>query len=161
MSGNGRVCNYSGAAYTLFKSLISKGCLVNRETISKLLERHGVAPTPQRLDIAELLLTRPQHLSAEQVLSTLRASRARVSKATIYNTLNLFCERGLLRTVEVDPARIYYDSTGEPHHHFYNVDTGELTDIPLEAVELTVRTDLPPGTHQEGIDVVVRVRSEA
>jgi Fur family iron response transcriptional regulator len=129
--------------------------------MGELLERHGVAPTPQRLDIAELLLGRPQHLSAEQVLSRLRAGRARVSKATIYNTLNLFCARGLLRTVEVDPARIYYDSTVEPHHHFYNVDTGELTDIPVDAVELTVRTDLPPGTRHEGIEVVVRVSSDA
>ena len=92
-------------------------------------------------------------------MEALRAARARVSKATIYNTLNLFCERGVLRTVEVDPARVYYDSTSAPHHHFYNVDTGELTDIPPEAVELNVRTELPPGTHQESVDVVVRVRA--
>ena len=55
---------------------------------------------------------------------------SRVSKATVYNTLNLFCERGLLRTVDVDPSRQYYDSSIESHHHFYNVDTGELIDIP-------------------------------
>jgi Fur family iron response transcriptional regulator len=124
-----------------------------------LLERHGVLPTAQRLEIAELVLARPQHLSAEQVLSTVRANGSRVSKATVYNTLNLFCEHGLLRTVEVDPSRVYYDSTNEPHHHFYNVDTGELTDIPAEAIELTVHAALPPGTHQQDVDVVVRVRA--
>ena len=48
-----------------------------------------------------------------------------------------------------------------PHHHFYNVDTGELTDIPLESVTLQVGTALPPGTEQAGIDVVVRVRSRS
>jgi Fur family iron response transcriptional regulator len=133
---------------------------VNRDAIAKLLEHRGVLPTPQRLDIAELILARPRHMSADQILATMRAGGARVSKATVYNTLNLFRERGLLRTVEVDPARVYYDSTSEPHHHFYNVDTGELIDIPLDAVELTVRTGLPPGTQQEGVDVVVRVRSE-
>jgi Fur family transcriptional regulator, iron response regulator len=132
---------------------------VKRDQIAELLEDHGVLPTPQRLDIAEVLLARPQHLSAEQVLAAMRANAFRVSKATVYNTLNLFCERGLLRTVEVDPTRVYYDSTHSPHHHFYNVDTGELTDIPIDAVELTVRTDLPAGTHQEGIEVIVRVRS--
>jgi Fur family iron response transcriptional regulator len=134
---------------------------VNRDAIARLLEQRGVLSTPQRLDIAELVLARPQHLSADQILAAMRSGGARVSKATVYNTLNLFCEKGLLRTVEVDPARLYYDSTSEPHHHFYNVDTGELTDIPVDDVELTVRTGLPAGTHQEGIDVVIRVRSQS
>lgn len=134
---------------------------MNRDAIARLLEQRGVLSTPQRLDIAELVLARPQHLSADQILAAMRSGGARVSKATVYNTLNLFCEKGLLRTVEVDPARLYYDSTSEPHHHFYNVDTGELTDIPVDDVELTVRTGLPAGTHQEGIDVVIRVRSQS
>jgi Fur family iron response transcriptional regulator len=132
---------------------------VNRDEIAGLLERHGVLPTPQRLDIAELMLARPQHLSAEQVLSKMRADGARVSKATVYNTLNLFREHGLLRTVEADPSRLYFDSRVEQHHHFYNVDTGELTDIPAAAIELTVNAALPPGTTQQDVDLVVRVRA--
>jgi Fur family iron response transcriptional regulator len=66
----------------------------------------------------------------------------------------------LLRTVEVDPTRQFYDSTIDPHHHFYNVDTGELTDIPVDAVTLNVNTALPPGTQQAGVEVVIRVRSQ-
>jgi Fur family transcriptional regulator, iron response regulator len=97
-------------------------------------------------------------LSAEQVIGAIRATGLRISKATVYNTLNLFCERGLLRAVDVDPTRQYYDSSTGPHHHFYNIDTGELTDIPLESVALNVETALPPGTEQSGVEVVVRVR---
>ena len=134
---------------------------MNRDEIARLLERHGVLPTAQRLDIAELMLARPQHLSADQVLSKMRTSGAHVSKATVYNTLNLFHEHGLLRTVEADPSRVYFDSTAERHHHFYNVDTGELTDIPDSAIELTVHAALPPGTRQQDVDVVVRVRSSS
>ena len=81
-----------------------------------------------------------------------------MSFATVYNTLKLFCERGLARTLEVDPARQFYDSCIEAHHHFFNVDTGELTDIPVEAVTLNVAAALPVGTEQTGIDVVIRVR---
>jgi Fur family iron response transcriptional regulator len=66
---------------------------------------------------------------------------------------------GLLRTVEIDPTRQFYDSTTSPHHHFYNVDTGELTDIPSGAANLTVTTQLPPGTREDGVDVVIRIRS--
>jgi Fur family iron response transcriptional regulator len=132
---------------------------VNRDEIARLLEERGVLVTPQRVDIAEHVLARPQHLSADQILSAVRDAGSRVSKATVYNTLKLFCERGLLRTVEVDPARQYYDSTCSPHHHFYNVDTGELTDIPVDSIDLAVRTELPPGTQRDGVDFVIRVRS--
>ena len=129
-----------------------------REDISQLLSERGVFPTAQRVDVALVILAKPQHLSAEQIIAGIRAMGSRVSKATVYNTLNLFCERGLLRTVEVDPTRQYYDSTIDAHHHFYNVDTGELTDIPVGAITLNMNTALPPGTEQTGVDVVIRVR---
>lgn len=132
---------------------------MTRDEIAAKLGAHDVLPTAQRLDIAEVILARPQHLSADQIIARVRAHGSRVSKATVYNTLNLFCERGLLRTVDVDPTRQYYDSSTEQHHHFYNVDTGELTDIPHHAVTLSVDTPLPPGTEQVGVDVVIRVRS--
>jgi Fur family iron response transcriptional regulator len=131
---------------------------MTRDEAAQMLAGRGVLPTAQRIDIALMMLDRPQHLSAEQVISAIRATGLRISKATVYNTLNLFCERGLLRAVDVDPTRQYYDSSTGPHHHFYNIDTGELTDIPLESVALNVETALPPGTEQAGVDVVVRVR---
>jgi Fur family iron response transcriptional regulator len=132
---------------------------MTRDEAASLLTERGVLPTAQRIDIALLTLARPQHLSAEQIIGAIRANGLRISKATVYNTLNLFRERGLLRTVDVDPTRQFYDSSTGPHHHFYNVDTGELTDIPPDAVMLRVDTALPPGTEQAGVDVVVRVRS--
>jgi Fur family transcriptional regulator, iron response regulator len=137
---------------------VSDFSTVNRDEIAQLLSGRGVFPTAQRIDVALVILAKPQHLSAEQIIAGIRAMGSRVSKATVYNTLNLFCERGLVRTVEVDPARQYYDSTITAHHHFYNVDTGELTDIPIDAVALNVSTALPPGTEQAGVDVVIRVR---
>lgn len=133
--------------------------MLTLEHMAELLVSRGLAPTPQRLDVALLIFAKPQHLSAEQIITGIRARGSRVSKATVYNTLNLFCERGLLRTVDVDPARQYYDSSIRAHHHFYNVDTGEIVDIPLDAVTLKVNTALPPGTEPAGVDVVIRVRS--
>jgi len=134
---------------------------MTRDEATALLAERGVLPTAQRIDIALLTLTRPQHLSAEQIIATIRENGLKISKATVYNTLNLFREQGLLRTVDVDPTRQFYDSSTSPHHHFYNVDTGELTDIPLDAVSLQVATALPPGTEQAGVDVVVRVRGRS
>jgi Fur family iron response transcriptional regulator len=135
--------------------------MTSRDEIAELLVSRGVFPTAQRLDVAQVILAKPQHLSADQIIAGIRATGSRVSKATVYNTLNLFCERGLLRTVDVDPTRQYYDSSIEAHHHFYNVDTGELIDIPEHAVRLSVDATLPPGTEHAGVEIVVRVRGSA
>lgn len=134
---------------------------LNREEIARLLEEHDVKPTPQRLDVGEVILSMPQHSSAEQIIAGVKANGSRVSKATVYNTLNLFCERGLLRTVNVDPVRQFYDPTVRPHHHFYNMDTGELVDIEPDHVALEFRGSFPPGMEQRGVDVIIRIGAKS
>lgn len=119
----------------------------------------GVKPTTQRIEIARILFARPQHLSADQLLVRLRSSGHECSRATVYNTLGLFERRGLVRQVVVDPSRVFYDSTPGPHHHFYNVDTGEIFDVDPDSVELTRVPPLPAGTELAGTDVVLRVRN--
>jgi Fur family iron response transcriptional regulator len=126
--------------------------------IGQVLQHHGAQPTAQRLALAEVLFARPQHLSADDVLKAAADAGIRVSKATVYNTLNLFVRCGLVREVNVDGQRVYYDSTTRPHHHFFNVDTGELTDIPSEGVRLAALPELPPGTEPDSVEIVVRIR---
>jgi len=126
--------------------------------LSELLESHGIQPTAQRLTIARILFAQPQHLSADEVLGALREENRSVSKATVYNTLGLFVRKGLIREVSVDRSRVFYDSNPHPHHHFYDTDTGELTDIPRTEVEFKSMPALPEGAEVEGVDVVVRIR---
>lgn len=123
------------------------------------LKRLGVSATPQRIEVAAVILERPQHLSAEQILERLRSKGSRVSKATVYNTLKLFSDCGLVKELTVDPNRKYYDSTTHAHHHFYHVETGELSDIPEDQVEILSLPPLPAGTEQESVEVLIRVRS--
>lgn len=131
---------------------------MSRSEIISLFEQRGILPTPQRLEVAEILLKKPQHMSADQIIDCLRDAGSGVSKATVYNTLNLFAERGVVREVMVDPVRKFYDSTTHPHHHFYNVDTGELHDIPDEQVRFSELPELPEGTESDSIEVLIRVR---
>ena len=133
----------------------------SRQRIAELLRDHGIGLTQQRIEIAGMLLERPQHLSAEQVLSQVNAAGGSVSKATVYNTLGLFAEKGLVREVIVDPSRVFYDSNTDPHHHLYEVTTGRLEDIDPALVSMSRLPALPPGTVVEGVDVVVRVRGPA
>lgn len=134
------------------------------ETLARaqaVLERHGVRPTSQRLRIAEILLARPRHLTAEQILATLRKSQGRVSKATVYNTLKLFVDQGLLRQIHADPERCVYDSLTAPHHHFQDLDTGEMFDIQPDELSFAKLPPLPPGTEMADVAVVIGIRRTA
>lgn len=131
----------------------------DRTQLIALLRRHGIAPTHQRLEIAQVLFGRCQHLAADQVLALVNEQHAETSKATVYNTLNLFRDRGLIREVIVDPKRVFYDPNTEPHHHLYNVDTGEITDIASGALSVSGMPELPAGMVTEGVDIIVRVRT--
>jgi len=129
----------------------------NKTQIIARLKQHGITPTQQRVDIANILFARPQHLSAEQVLEQVNEQTAAVSKATVYNTLGLFASKGLVNEVTVDPTKIFYDSNTRAHYHFYHVDTGKLEDIPVSAVTLDHLPESPPGTHHERVDIIIRV----
>jgi Fur family iron response transcriptional regulator len=130
-----------------------------REVLSGLLRDHGITPTHQRLEIATVLFERKRHLSADQILALVNARHAETSKATVYNTLNLFLEKGMIRELIVDPSKVFYDPNVAPHHHFYDVVTGELTDFPSDGVRIEGLPALPEGTVEDGIEIVVRVRS--
>lgn len=127
---------------------------------SKLLRQQGISPTKQRLEIANVLLAKPQHISADQLLLLLRKQGSKVSKATIYNTLSLFKTGRLVRELNVDSAKAVYDSAAYTHHHFYNVDTGEVIDIPEDKINIEAFPTLPPGTRKDDIEILIKVRQK-
>ena len=131
-----------------------------RKRLQSLLAEHGMQPTAQRLRIAELLFARDQHLAAEQVIQALARDGTQVSKATVYNTLNLFAARGLLKALNVNPERGLFDSNVEQHHHIHVENTGELIDVPPGAVQFSRLPPLPPGTESVSVEVVIRVRRQ-
>jgi Fur family iron response transcriptional regulator len=130
-----------------------------RDQLVDLLRRHGISPTHQRLEIAHALFSRGEHVSADQVLAAVNDRHSETSKATVYNTLKLFLEKRLIREVIADSAKTFYDPNTERHHHFYNIDTGELTDIDAAGIAVHGLPELPEGMVTEGVDIIVRVRS--
>jgi len=128
------------------------------QDIAEQLRSVGITPTQQRLQIAELLFSRQQHISADQILAMVNLRGARASKATVYNTLGLFARKGLLRELIIDPTKVFYDSNISPHHHFYNLDSGELTDISPQQMELVSLPEPPDGTRVDDVDIIIRTR---
>ncbi len=134
---------------------------ITREAVAERLRARGIVPTHQRIEIAFVLLERCEHLSADQILALVNARHAETSKATVYNTLRLFLDKQLIRELIVDPSRVFYDPNTAPHHHFYDVVTGRLTDIPADAVRVEALPAPPPGTVTDGVDVIIRTRPAA
>ncbi|MBD3671010.1 MAG: transcriptional repressor [Gammaproteobacteria bacterium] len=134
--------------------------LASKAEAIRMLQERDINPTQQRIVIAQLLFARPQHMSAEQVLMNVQDSGVHVSKATVYNTLSLFAEKGLVKEVIVDPTKVFYDSNIVPHHHFFNIDNGQLSDIDDASLQLQAMPQLPDGTQLDGVDVIIRVRGQ-
>ena len=108
-----------------------------------------------------MLLKAPTHMTAEQILVTLRQTGERVSKATVYNTLKVLAQSGLVRQIHLDPERSVYDSTRVPHHHFHDLETGELRDIRPDEIAFSRFPELPEGMEAEAVEVVIRLRKKA
>ncbi|MDX1518679.1 MAG: Fur family transcriptional regulator [Gammaproteobacteria bacterium] len=132
-----------------------------REEVIELLKSRDIIPTSQRVEIAGILMARPQHLSADQILQRALEKGTYISKATIYNTLNLFTAKGLAREVIVDSGKVFFDSNTDGHNHFYNEDTGELIDFEPDRMKITELPSLPENTVTSGVDVVIRIRNKA
>lgn len=130
----------------------------SREGISDRLRQHGIAPTHQRIEIAHALFSRCEHMSADQIMAVVNTRHSETSKATVYNTLRLFLEKKLIREVIVDPSKVFYDPNTSPHHHFYNMASGELTDIPADNLMIAGLPTPPEGMLADSIDVIVRIR---
>lgn len=125
--------------------------------IAERLRRSGIQPSAQRVAVAEYVLATSAHPSAEQVLAEVRARAPAVSRATVYNTLNLLVRKGLLRQLQLVDGRIGFDPNLEPHHHFVDEATGQVLDVPWDALEVQ-RVDGLRGLEVREYQVVLRGR---
>ena len=97
----------------------------------------GIQPSAQRVAIAAYVLHTDTHPSADEVWSRVRETFPMVSRATVYNTLNLFVEKGLLRQLVLAEGRLVFDANVDRHHHFIDEETGEIYDLPWEALDVS------------------------
>jgi Fur family transcriptional regulator, iron response regulator len=107
------------------------------------LETRGIQPSAQRVAVAEFVLHTDRHPTADEVLAGVRAKFPRISRATVYNTLNLFVAKRLLRSFTVD-GRVVFDPMMGPHHHFVDSSNGQVYDLPWE----TFRVESSAGLSQ-------------
>jgi Fur family transcriptional regulator, iron response regulator len=102
-----------------------------------LLRSHGIQPSAQRLAVADYVLATDEHPSADLVWQTVREGFPAISRATVYNTLNLFVEKGLLQALVLAEGSVVFDPNVGRHHHFIDDRTGRIFDVPWDALEVS------------------------
>jgi Fur family iron response transcriptional regulator len=125
-----------------------------------LLKEAGLRLTRQRQMLAALLFDgQHKHVTAEQLHAAASRHRMSISLATVYNTLHQFTDAGLLRKVVVGQDCVYFDTNTATHHHFFDEESGHLTDVPASAVGIDLLLPPPPGRKVTQVDVTIRVSS--
>ncbi|MCP4868205.1 MAG: transcriptional repressor [Proteobacteria bacterium] len=107
------------------------------------LRDHGIQPSAQRVEVARYVLDTDEHPSADRVWEVVRERQPTISRATIYNTLNLFVEHGLLRTLLLSEGHVVFDPKTNRHHHFVDEATGRIVDVPWDALDVGRIDELP------------------
>ncbi len=125
--------------------------------VAAILEKHDIQPSAQRVALAEYVLKTTEHPSADKVWARVQENFPMISRATVYNTLNLFVEKGLLRELHLAPDSVLFDPNTGHHHHFIDEDTGRIYDIPWNQIEVNNAKPLP-GFEVRDYQVVMRGR---
>ena len=107
------------------------------DDVIKILGELGIQPSAQRIAVAEYVLHTDEHPSADQVFAQVSANFPMISRATIYNTLNLFVEKGLLRMLHIAEGKVVFDPRMSPHHHFIDDETGAIQDIDWHQLQVS------------------------
>ena len=124
------------------------------------LRSAGLRPTRQRLALTKLLFDGPdRHVTAEILHGEALAAGVPGSLATVYNTLHQLNKAGLLREIVVEVGRSYFDTNISSHHHIFNEDSRQLTDIAADQIHLTGLPKVADGQEINRVDVILRVRN--
>ena len=126
------------------------------------LRSSGLRPTKQRLLISKVLFGRSDtfHFTIENLKKIIRNnSKAKISLATLYNTIHAFEKNGYLKKLSLKSNKIFYDTNTTTHHHFYDDDTGNLSDIKNEEITLSKVPKTPYGKKIKAIEVILSIES--
>ena len=104
--------------------------------VETTLRSNGIQPSAQRVAVAGYVLHTHEHPSAELVFKRVRERFPWISRATVYNTLNLFVEKGLLQRLTIAEDSVVFDPITGTHHHFIDDETGAIYDVPWERVQV-------------------------
>ena len=105
-----------------------------KDTATRLRER-GINPSMQRIAILDYMATHFTHPTVDNIYNDLFPTMPTLSKTTIYNTLTLFAEQGLIMRFMTNDDVMHFDGNAENHTHFKCQQCGKIYDFPLPEIK--------------------------
>jgi Fur family transcriptional regulator, ferric uptake regulator len=134
--------------------------VTNDPDYRQVLREAGLRVTPQRASIITLLSETDEHPNVEDLYEMARALDDTVSVATVYRTMSVLENAGLVRKLVLDDAPARYEMMPQTDHdHLVDVDSGELVEIPgTEISKLMARVASELGYEIVSHHTVIRAR---
>lgn len=104
----------------------------NMKKLKEILESAGIKPTYERLRILKYLEDNINHPTVNMIYDKIVKEIPTISKTTVYNSLDLFAEKGLVLPLIITGTEVRYDRNAKPHHHFLCEKCGRIYDINIE-----------------------------
>ncbi|OHD65313.1 MAG: hypothetical protein A2176_15370 [Spirochaetes bacterium RBG_13_51_14] len=104
--------------------------------LKEILVKNEISPSYHRLKIYECLMNNRTHPTADMIYATIIAHIPTLSKTTVYNTLKIFAEKGLVASITIEDNEVRYDADVYFHGHFKCLTCGSLYDIDLSQLQL-------------------------
>ena len=120
----------------------------------------GLRPTKQRLAICKALFDRKEtfHFTIEKLKKIIdKGNKNKISVATLYNTVNVFREKGYLKEISLRGNKAFFDSNTNHHHHFYDEDMSQLVDIEDKNISVNYLPRVPSGKKIKSVEVLVKI----
>tara|TARA_B110001452_G_scaffold61628_1_gene48391 strand:+ start:367 stop:783 length:417 start_codon:yes stop_codon:yes gene_type:complete len=135
----------------------------NAEIVNKL-RSSNLRPTKQRIRIGEFLFNREKtfHFTVEKLnkIMNKKDNSDKISLATIYNTIDAFKKAGHLKEILTNNNTSYFDTNVSSHHHFYDDETNELTDINYNEIEVAKVPNAPKGKKIKDVEVIISLQKQ-
>lgn len=131
------------------------------ESTKTKLKEYGIKPTPQRVLVYEFMLeNKGKHLSAEYINNNISKDICEFSRATVYNTLNIFSEKGLIKKLKYEKTNeVLFDINLNPHVHYICTKCGKLKDIDYDdsyILEALKKSNIPFNKDEDELEICIK-----
>ena len=133
---------------------------MNKLCVMGILRKADIKITRQRVYLAGILFNLPQgHFTAEELHDETKQGNLKVSLATVYNTLKHFSQNGIIKTLQVDSQKTFFDRNTDHHYHIKS--NNIIEDISAEDVSVELSpTKIPQGKKIKSIDLIINLCDE-
>ena len=126
------------------------------------LRASGLRPTKQRIEICKVLFDRKEtfHFTIDKLKKIIeKNTKGKISLATLYNTIHAFKNNEYLKEISLHGNKTFFDTNTKNHHHFYDEETLQLTDIKNESISIKNLPNIPNGKKIKDIEVTIKIAS--